>query len=187
MESKDGLYYINGNPSKKNTCFVNTLRENKSMFSKRQWQRAVEARATYHKVVTPSIKDYKSLVRYGLLKNMPVTIDDINIAEEIFGPDLSALQGKSTRKKPITVINDEIDIPEEILKRLKDLDMEIDIMFINGIAFLVTTTLILKFRTITYSPSRKKKAILEALDEVFRIYNKAEFNIVNIRADNEFN
>ena len=79
VESKDGLYYINGNPSKKNACFMNTLRENKSMFSKRQWQRAVEARATHHKVGAPSIKDCKSLVRHGLLKNMPVTIDDIYI------------------------------------------------------------------------------------------------------------
>ena len=120
------------------------------MHSKREWKRAVEARSTHNKVGAPSVKDCKALVRCGSLKNDPVTIKDVDVAEDTFGPELAALQGKSTVKKAVTVVDDEIDIPEESLERLKDLEMEIDIVFINGVAFSVTTTLILKFRTVTW-------------------------------------
>jgi hypothetical protein len=29
------------------------------------------------------------------LKDIPITIDDINMAEKVFGPDVSALKGKT--------------------------------------------------------------------------------------------
>ena len=34
------------------------------------------------------------------IKNCPVTVEDVSIAEKIFGPDVSSLKGKSTRRKP---------------------------------------------------------------------------------------
>ena len=91
VESRDGLCHLNGNPKLKNACFVNSLRENKSVHSKREWKRAVEARSTHNKVGAPSVKDHKALVRYGSLKNNPVTIKDIDTAEDTFGPELAAL------------------------------------------------------------------------------------------------
>jgi hypothetical protein len=42
------------------------------------------------------------------IKNNPVTTKDIEIAEKIFGPDISSLKGKTTRQKPIPVIEDYI-------------------------------------------------------------------------------
>ena len=43
----------------------------------------------------PSIRDYKNAIKYNYIKDCPVTIDDINIAEDIFGLDIHALKGKT--------------------------------------------------------------------------------------------
>ena len=44
------------------------------------------------------------------IANNPVTTDDINLAEKIFGRDIGAIKGKTTRRKPVPVVDDYIDI-----------------------------------------------------------------------------
>ena len=46
-----------------------------------------------------------------MIKNCPVTQEDVDVAQKIFGPAISTLKGKSTRKNPKPVINDNIQIP----------------------------------------------------------------------------
>ena len=43
----------------------------------------MEARKLYQIIRTPSIKDYKAIIQGNLIKNCPVTIDDIKVAERI--------------------------------------------------------------------------------------------------------
>jgi hypothetical protein len=47
------------------------------------------------------------------IKNNPVTTEDVNIAEKIFGPDVATLKGKTTHHAPIPIIEDRIEIPRE--------------------------------------------------------------------------
>ena len=49
------------------------------------------------------------------IKNNPVTTEDLDIAKKIFGPDISSLKGKTTRRKPVPVIEDYIEIPRELI------------------------------------------------------------------------
>ena len=52
--------------------------------------------------------------------------------------------------------------------------------------FLVTISKKIKYTTIDPIPSRHKSDMLNAFDNVFRIYNTAEFQIKMIHADPEF-
>jgi hypothetical protein len=36
------------------------------------------------------------IITSNTIKNMPITIADVNIAEKVFGPDIGALKGKTT-------------------------------------------------------------------------------------------
>jgi hypothetical protein len=65
------------------------------MFTDYQIERAKKARELYqHAIGTPSTKDFKAIVMINAIKNLPVTIDDVNMAEKIFGPDVGALKVK---------------------------------------------------------------------------------------------
>jgi hypothetical protein len=46
----------------------------------------------------------------NFILNNPVTIEDIKIAQQIFGLDIGLLKGKITRKKLLPVINDYITL-----------------------------------------------------------------------------
>jgi hypothetical protein len=64
-------------------------------------------------VGTPTIESFKALIKMNAIKNCPVTTEDVNIAEKIFGTNMSSLRGKSTRRKSTPVREDSIEIPAE--------------------------------------------------------------------------
>jgi hypothetical protein len=65
-------------------------------------------RELYHIVGTPTIESFKALIKMNAIKNCPVTTEDINNAEKIFGTDMLSLQGKSTRRKSTPVREDRL-------------------------------------------------------------------------------
>jgi hypothetical protein len=65
--------------------------------------------------VFSSIKNFKGIIRMNCIKGNPVTTEDIDIAQAIFGPDIGVIKGKTTPHRPTPVVADYVDIPEEIL------------------------------------------------------------------------
>ena len=92
-----GLYYYDLNKAP-NFSLLQTVAENKFPYSNRQFQWAKLAREVYHSIGNPSMADFKRIVRTNGLKNFPVTMKDISIAEKIFGEDVSTLKGKQQAK-----------------------------------------------------------------------------------------
>ena len=81
---------------------VDTVKENRKGYTQAQFDRAVKARSLYHELGAPTLENYKGFIKMGGVQNCPIRIEDINIAQNIFGPDMATLKGKSTRKKPKT-------------------------------------------------------------------------------------
>ena len=72
------------------------------------------------------------------LRNCPITASDVSNAPVIFGPNRPRIRGVTTR---------DTAIPREFYKMHKMVTITADVMFINGILFLVTFLGKMKFRT----------------------------------------
>ena len=77
------------------------------------------------------------MIRRNIIHNFTVTVEDIDIAEKIFGPDVYTLKGITTRHGPKLVVDDSIKITRELVKNIKELIICMDIMIINQQAFFI--------------------------------------------------
>ena len=144
--SPDGLYQYKvsdnyqsnpqQNEEKTSTSnLVTTVTENKSGYTQRQFERANEARRLYHIMGTPTVENFKSLLRMNVIKKCPVTTEDVDIAEKIFGKDVLSLKSKSTRQKPKPVRADLIEIPKELIEKHHNIKLCMDTMYVNDLRY----------------------------------------------------
>lgn len=100
---------------------------------------------------------------------------------------MGLLKGKFRRPPQEPVENNEwVEIPKEIYETIKDLDLHVDIMYINGIPFLNSIDGKIKFRATVPLDNRSYEEFYRGLDEITRHYNQAGFEITAIHADSEF-
>jgi hypothetical protein len=136
-QAKSGLFYLD-TTKEVGTVLVNTVDDNKSRYTNRDYQRALLARKLQNTIGRPSTKSYVNIVKQNLLKNCPITVKDIAAAEDIFGPNLGSLKGKTARRGGEHVVIEIEGVPQSIMERYRDVTLCIDIMYVNKIAFLVT-------------------------------------------------
>jgi hypothetical protein len=79
---------------------VNTVEQNKTRYSAHDVKRAENARKTQDMIGRPSTSKYLSIIVNNQLPNCKVTVNDIKMAEDIFGTNLDSLKGKTTRGCP---------------------------------------------------------------------------------------
>jgi hypothetical protein len=120
---------------KKPFQFVATVKDNMKFLSKRQQDRAKKARELLELMGLPTVDDLKAMTRMNLIKNCAVTHEDVNLAHKAYGPDISGIKGKTTRRKPITVVDNTVAIPEELLEIQQDLKVSLDGMTVNSMKF----------------------------------------------------
>ena len=59
---------------------------------------------------------FKNTIETNHIHNCPISVDNIDATEDIFGKEIFALKGKMTRHSPFAVTIDTMDIPPEIVK-----------------------------------------------------------------------
>lgn len=156
------------------------------MYSQQDVIKAEKARALQQSIGRPSLHDFIKIVENKMIPNCPVTKDDILAAEHIFGPDLGILKGKTTRQPAPVVDFTLIPVPENIMQRYQNVTLGIDVMHVNGLPFLVTTSLHIKFGTAEYLVNQKKTTLVEAIHHVVLLYCARGFKVVIILDDRQF-
>jgi hypothetical protein len=76
------------------------------------------------------------------------------------------------------VVTDYVETPKAILDLNKDVTLTADVMFVDGIPFLVTTSRKIKFTTSEYVPRRTKPILIKSLKKVLNIYHQRGFKVV---------
>ncbi len=165
---------------------VNTVASKKSRYTNEDYSRAVLARQLQIRLGHPSTKDFLQIVARNQLLNCPITRDDILAAEDIFGPDIGSLKGKMTRRKPHQVRSAVSPLPLEIIERYRSLTLCANIMYVNGIPFLLTILRNLKFGTIEAIPNRLEATFIAGLVSMVRVYKQHGFSVSLGLTDGEF-
>jgi hypothetical protein len=157
-------YDKDGESVTKECMMVTTVRENLEGYTRHKIEKAKEARRLQGMIGNPTEKELEGMVREKLIANCPVTVKDIHNANRIFGPDLANLRGKTTRKKPEHVRVDYVEIPRDLVDMHKYVTLVADVMFVNGLPFLVTSSRGISLVTIEYLPSRTAKRLAITLE-----------------------
>ena len=110
----------------------------------------------------------------------------MNNANSIFGANVSSLKVNTTGKSSDPVVTEYVEVPQVILDLNKKVTMASDVMFVNGLAFFVSTSRQIKFTTLDYIPKRTKGRLISSLNKVIRIYTASVFNIRTALMDREF-
>ena len=118
--------------------------------------------------------------------NCPVTIQDVTIAEKFFRKDIGALKGKTTRKTPGVVKDDEVEIPQEIKEQNAYITLCMDNMFVNNMPMFTSIDKMIRYRCLVALDNRSSAEMYKALDKTFRLYNYAGYKIKTLRCDAEF-
>ena len=186
-KSDQGLYYLDTKKNQRSgSVFITTVAHNKSKFSQRDYQRAVEARKLLCKIGRPSQQQFLRILERNMIPNCPVTRRDAINAHLIFGPDIGSLKGKTVRESsaPVTpVLN---DLPAETMLQYRDVTLTMDVFFVNKNMFLVTRSRHIQFTTVENIPNRDPTTLVKCIANVQKIYELRGFTIRHIIADGEF-
>ena len=78
---------------------IDSVKENVQGYTQRELQNAKKAREFYTMCMKPTVRNLKHLVNRNFVKSCPITINNINTAEKVYGPDVGTLKGKSVRRR----------------------------------------------------------------------------------------
>ena len=104
-----------------------------------------------------------------MIRNCPVTKADIILAEDIFGANIGALQGKTVRKKSTRVVTTIHELPTEIIEHHRNVTLEADI---NEIPFVITTSRSIHFYTVELIKNEKSVTIATSIKQVIQLRAK---------------
>jgi hypothetical protein len=144
------------------------------------------AQTLYKTLSYPSMKDFNWVIRSNQIKDCPVTIQDIDVALNIWGRNIAALNGKTTRRNTILVARDYVKVPLELMKLHKDVFLRTDIFFVNKNQFFLTLSRKITFTAVNHLTDHTVPQIFKAFKEINQYYLQRGFHITVVQADGEF-
>ena len=165
--------------------FIQTVQENKEYYSRRELQRADVARRFQNITMRPNTKFMAdTIIKH--MPNCPITRRDIAIAEDVYGPNLGSVKGKTPNKVVKHVAGNTDPVPPDILLRHRHVSIAVDIMFVNKEPFLISYSRSLRFGITSHLSSRKIDSVGDSLQGMMDMYTSRGFEMDNIFADIEF-
>ena len=165
--------------------FVTTVHGQGDRYTRRAYEHAQGPQCLQNIIMRPA-SHHMSDIAISHLRNCPITKEDVQAADDIFGPNLGSLKGKTVWCPNKHVQAGSSSVPRRILEIHQDVVLSVDIMFVNKIPFLVTSSHNICFSTVESLPNHQVHTIATCLKKVTRLYHHQGFRITSITCDPEF-
>ena len=166
---------------------VATVEANKRLFSNRQAKNADKVGPLLATLSYPSKRDLILMIRKRMIKDCPVTVNDVKRYYQIYGNSEGAVKGKTVRRRPEEVTTEHlVDIPKSVMKQHKEITLCADLFFIDGFPYLTTISKGIMFSTVEMMENRKFNTLLDGLLGVISFYKVKGFKVNYVFTDNEF-
>ena len=129
------------NPTANNPCwlFVTTVGDQSDRCTCCAYEHAQTERRLQNIIMHPASRHFRDIA-ISHLRNCPFTKEDIRAADDIFRLNLGSLKGKTVWCPNKHVQATTSGVPHSILKLHRDVVLSMDIMFMNKLLFLVTSS-----------------------------------------------
>jgi hypothetical protein len=87
----------------------------------------------------PTDQEFLGMVCSSMILNYPAPTVVQN-ANQIFAPDLAGVRGQTVRRPPESVTTNHFEIPRAILEQHQWVTLAADVIFVNGVPFLVSVS-----------------------------------------------
>ena len=192
QQSPRGLYFLDTSVTPQptsgghGTVLVTTVADNANNFSNSDYAQAVLAHKIQKIIGRPTTRSFIHFLDNNLLPNCPVNRKDILRAEQIFGPDIGSLKGKTVRRQPPRVQVEEVGLPATIQEHYREVTLACDIMYVNKIPFLMSISRHIRFGTAQHITNQKGTTIFAGIRAIHQVYLQQGFRIRNAFMDGQF-
>ena len=134
-------------------------------------------------VIGVSAHDLVIVVR-SHIANCPVTSAHANMAEDIFGPSIVGVQGKTVRRNLPSFEFDQI--PISIAPKYRKVTIGVDIFRTNSIRYFASISVHIGFGTIQAFGDGTVSTLADSLESIVNLYRSRGFQVKLALADNQF-
>jgi hypothetical protein len=159
-----------------------TVQEAESLFSPKEVERARKVREFQIARGLASDSEMIRTIKAGSIAGSPYLVQDVQLARQIYGPDIASLRGKSKRKPPPALDHQSFAVqPVRVLQWLY-----MDLFFTCGLAFLVSISKPLDLIKVSFLREGKKlPGVLKAVLSHLSSYKAHMFVVAGVRTDGE--
>jgi hypothetical protein len=134
----------------------------------------------------PTDHKFLGMVCNNIITSCPMALFAVTNAHIIFGLDLAGVRGRTVRRLPDAVTTEFVQIPQAIQDHFQLVTLAADIMFVNGVPFLVCMACGLNPVTAEHTPYRTAKNLAAGIKRNMSLYSRSGFSVGTILMDNEF-
>jgi hypothetical protein len=173
---------VSKDTARSTTIAVETVRENMGKYTRREVERAKKAKRYMKRMAHIRPAQLIKLLKDGRVKNSEISEYDVARIIDIEGKGLGELKGKTTRSQPATYDGQETR-PGALVK--EDQILHIDIMFINGIGYLLGVFTPLDYIVVRKIKSRTTSELFDKVKLSIDHIKRSKLRVTIIRCDEE--
>ncbi len=140
----------------------------------------------YKKLIYPSTTNYRAIVSVRGVPGADVTIEIVNATEAMLGQSVLKMKGNTVRRNGKCMAQSIVNVPRELIKLQKYVELVIDCFFVSKHIFFTTYSTKICFTTVTHLAHCTKAYLWEALFGTYKMYLLHGFRIVMIAGDHQF-